>query len=133
MGVGKDLTIHNYPKDSGNESAFEACRHMRVPFDLAQVTMIIVQIYPLLNDTCTPRYANELVTMNQIRTAVAAQAGSMLIAIIRQKHHITPQPVRWRSVSPHPKTSIRNAHQAADIIPGKLAVIPLEDFKLHGS
>lgn len=106
---------------------------MRVPFHLAQITMMIAQIYPLLNVTCPPRYANELVIMNQIRTAVASQAGSMLIANIRQKHHITPQPVRWRSVPQHTKTPIRNAHQAADIILGKLAVIPLDEFKLHGS
>ena len=64
--------------------------------------------------------------------AVAAQTGAMLVADMRQQHHVPPLPMRWWSVFPGAKASISNAHQATGPLFGKQAAIVVQERELHG-
>ena len=63
---------------------------------------------------------------------ITALAQSVLLADMRQKHHITPLSMRYRSMLPHPKATIRDPHHIASVRPGKPAAIVIQKRELHG-
>ena len=64
--------------------------------------------------------------------AIAAQTGPMLVADVRQQHHVTPLPVRYRAMFPCPQATIRDPHHTARTRLRKDAAIVLKERKLHG-
>jgi hypothetical protein len=63
---------------------------------------------------------------------ITALAQSVLFADMRQKHHIAPLPMRYRSMLPRPKATIRDPHHIASMRPGKPAAIVIQKRELHG-
>jgi hypothetical protein len=64
--------------------------------------------------------------------AIAALACSVLIADMRQKHHIASLPMGYRAVLPGPKATVRDPHHAAGMRPGKRPPIVVKESELHG-
>ena len=64
--------------------------------------------------------------------AVAAQAQTMLIADMRQEHHVAPLPMRWGPVLPGIEPAFRHPHQTAQMAAGQAAAILGNILKLHG-
>jgi hypothetical protein len=63
---------------------------------------------------------------------IAALAQSVLLADMRQKHHVAPLPMRYRPILPSPKATIRNPHHAADMCHRKGSSIVIQKRELHG-
>jgi hypothetical protein len=64
--------------------------------------------------------------------AIAAKTGPMLVADVRQQHHVTPLPVRYRAMFPCPQATIRDPHHKARTRLRKEAMIVVKKGKLHG-
>ena len=63
--------------------------------------------------------------------AITALAQSVLIADMRQQHHIAPLAMGYRAVLPGPKAAIRNPHHTAGMRPGEAAAVVIQKRELQ--
>ena len=88
-----------------------------------------------LSNAPNPALANPQAQFIQLlghaRPAVAANAQAVLIAVMRQQHHIAPLSVRRWSMLPSPEAPLRHANQAAQVATGQVAAILSNILKLQ--
>ena len=65
-------------------------------------------------------------------SAVAAKAQAVLIADIRQEHHVAPLAIRRSAMLPGMQAALRHPHQTAQMAAGQHALIIGNILKLHG-
>ncbi len=63
--------------------------------------------------------------------AIAALAQSVLLADMRQKHHVAPLPMGCGAVFPSTKATICDPHHAAGMRPGKATAIVIQKCELN--